>query len=152
MLRKYRGFGILCLIAALAVMALGCESTGENTKRGGVGGAMLGSIAGGVIGYQTGHPLAGAAIGAGAGALAGAVIGDRIDTRNARSKEQIVSSQEKMGISDVITLSKAGMTDDQIIAKIAETGSVYNLSVEEIEALSKQGVSNRVINYMMGRR
>ncbi|HQP91459.1 MAG TPA: hypothetical protein PLU24_02175 [Candidatus Omnitrophota bacterium] len=46
-------------------------------------------------------------------------------------------------------LSKSGLTDDAIIAKIAETGSIYNMSVEEISALQKEGVSNRVLNYMM---
>lgn len=149
MVKRYQGCYALCLVLALSVLALGCESTGENTKRGAIGGALVGSIAGGAIGYQTGHPLAGAAIGAGVGALTGAVIGDKIDTRNARSKEQIITSNEKLGLSDVIVLAKSGMTDDAIIDKIARTGSVYNLSVEEIEALRKEGVSNRVINYMM---
>lgn len=142
-------FPAASLILALVVFGAGCESTGENTKRGAIGGGLVGSIAGGAIGYQTGHPLAGAAIGAGVGALTGAVIGDRIDTRKAREKEQIMTSGEKLGISDVVVLAKSGMTDDAIIAKIAETGSVYNLSVEEIEALRKEGVSTRVINYMM---
>lgn len=149
MFKKQAVLFTLVLICAFAVFAVGCESTGENTKRGAVGGALVGSIVGGAIGYQTGHPLAGAAIGAGAGALTGAVIGDKIDTRNARNKEQIMTSGEKLGISDVIVLSKSGLNDDAIVDKIAKTGSVYNLSVEEIEALRKEGVSTRVINFMM---
>jgi len=123
---------------------------GENTKRGAVGGAVVGSIAGGIIGHQSGHGIEGAAIGAGVGAITGGLIGDKIDAREARNKEQIMTSNEKLGISDVIVLAKSGMTDDAIIDKIARTGSVYNLSVEEIEALRKEGVSTRVINYMMG--
>lgn len=149
MLKKRAAISIVSLVLALGVFVLGCASTPPNTKQGAIGGAMLGSIAGGIIGYQTGHPLAGAAIGAGAGALTGAVIGDRIDTRNARTQQQIVSSNEKMGVSDVIVLAKSGMTDDAIIDKIAKTGSTYNLSVEEIELMRKEGVSSRVINYMM---
>ena len=136
----------ICFVLCMAVVVVGCESTGENTKRGAIGGAVVGSIAGGIIGHQSGHGLAGAGIGAGVGALTGAVIGDKID---ARSKDQILTSSEKLGISDVIVLVKSGMTDDAIIDKIAKTGSVYNLSVEEIEALRKEGVSSRVVNYML---
>ena len=147
MARRYKGFWALCFVAMLAMVALGCESTGENTKKGVIGGALVGSLAGGIIGHQSGHGIAGAAIGAGVGALAGGIIGDRID---ARSKDQIMTSGEKLGISDIIVLSKSGIGDDAIIDKIARTGSVYNLSVEEIEALRKEGVSARVINYMMG--
>lgn len=137
---------IVCLIIALAFFAVGCETMGENTKRGATGGAVLGSIAGGIIGHQSGHGIEGAAIGAGVGAITGGMIGDKID---ARSKTEIMTSGEKLGISDIIVLSKAGLSDSDIIAKIAETGSVYRLSVEEIEALRKEGVSSRVVNYMM---
>jgi len=139
-------FLVLCLFCAATLGVLGCESTGENTKRGAVGGALLGSIAGGVIGHQSGHGVEGALIGGGVGAISGGLIGDRIDSRN---KEQIMTSGEKLGISDVIVLAKAGISDDAIIDKISKTGSVYSLSVEEIEALRKEGVSSRVLNYML---
>ncbi len=58
-------------------------------------------------------------------------------------------NREKLGISDIIILSKAGVRDDIIIEKIQRTGSVFDLSVEEIEALRKETVSSRVINYML---
>lgn len=149
MFKKYISFSAICLVMAIMVFPMGCESTGENTKRGAIGGALLGSIAGGVIGHQSGHGVGGALIGGTVGALSGAVIGDKIDTREARSKEQILTSGEKLGISDVIVLAKSGIGDDAIVDKIAKTGSVYNLSVEEIEILKKEGVSNRILNYMM---
>lgn len=139
-------FLMLCFFCAASLAVLGCESTGENTKRGAVGGALLGSIAGGVIGHQSGHGVAGALIGGGVGALSGGLVGDRIDSRN---KNQIMTSGEKLGISDVIVLAKAGISDDAIIEKISKTGSVYSLSVEEIEALRKEGVTSRVLNYML---
>ena len=145
---KKQFFLSITVILLLAISVLGCDTMGENTQRGAVGGALLGAVAGGVIGHQSGNGLAGAAIGATVGAVGGGLIGNRIDTRN-RSKEQILTSTEKLGISDVIVLAKSGMTDDAIIAKIAETGSVYNLSVAEIDALRKEGVSNRVVDYMM---
>ncbi len=58
-------------------------------------------------------------------------------------------SREKIGISDIVILSKAGVRDDIIIEKIQKTGSVFNLSVEEVEALRKEGVSRQVINHML---
>ena len=146
-MKKTSIFLAMSLFCVASVVFLGCESTGENTKRGAIGGALLGSIAGGVIGHQSGHGVEGALIGAGVGAVGGGLIGDRIDSR---SKDQILTSGEKLGISDVIVLSKSGLGDDAIVDKIAKTGSVYSLSVEEIEALRKEGVSSRVINYMMG--
>jgi uncharacterized membrane protein len=139
----------IIFLGLMGVLATsGCSTMGENTKRGAIGGAILGSIAGGVIGHQSGRGIEGAAIGAGVGALGGGLIGDKID---ARSKDEILTSGEKLGISDVIVLAKSGMTDDAIIGKIAKTGSVYSLSVEEISMLQKEGVSNRVVNYMMGK-
>lgn len=143
--RAKEGMTVMLLVC-FAALASGCETMGENTKRGAGGGALLGSIAGGVIGHQSGHGIEGAAIGAVTGALAGGLIGDKIDARN---KDQIMTSQEKLGISDVIVLSKSGISDDLIIDKIARTGSVFTLSVEEIEALRKEGVSTRVVNTMM---
>lgn len=59
------------------------------------------------------------------------------------------NSREKFGIADIIALSKAGVSDDAIIDKIAKTGSVYLLSVEEVETMRKEGVSSRVINFML---
>ena len=64
-------------------------------------------------------------------------------------ERQTSDNRERFGISDVIVLSKAGVSDDIIIEKIRTTGSVFNLSVEEVEALRREGVSSRVVNYML---
>ena len=151
MYNKSNMYLVLCLFVAIGVMIAGCETTGENTKRGAVGGALAGSILGGVIGHQSGHGIEGAAIGAGVGVVTGGLIGNSIDDKEQQEQAQAVASApEKMGISDVITASKAGLNDDALIGKIAQSGSVYRLTVEEIELLRKEGVSTNVINYMMG--
>jgi uncharacterized protein YcfJ len=135
-------------LAVLAVVSLvGCETMGDDTKRGAVGGALAGSVIGGVVGHQSGHGVEGAAIGAGVGVLTGGLIGNSIDDKQAA--QAAAPSGEKMGISDVITLSRAGISDAGIIQKISASGSVYNLTVEEIELLRKEGVSSTVVNYMM---
>lgn len=66
-----------------------------------------------------------------------------------KPKTTILESRERLGIADIIVLSKAGVNDDIIIDKIAKTRSVFDLNVEEIEALRKEGVSARVINFML---
>ena len=72
-----------------------------------------------------------------------------IETYPVSNTQKILYNQEKLGISDIIVLSKAGVSDDAIIDKIAKTGSIFNLSVEEVEALKREGVSNRVVNFML---
>ena len=64
-------------------------------------------------------------------------------------QETRVETREKVGISDIIILSKAGVSEAVIIEKIARTGSVFDLSVQEVEALRREGVSRRVINHML---
>lgn len=71
---------------------------------------------------------------------------DRYPTSRSRAAEE---TKERLGISDIIVLSKAGISDENIINKLADTGSVFNLTVEEVEALRREGVSSNVINYML---
>jgi len=72
-----------------------------------------------------------------------------IKTIEVQPKQAIFSDQEKLGISDIIVLSKAGVNDDVIIDRIARTRSIFKLTAEEVSALIKEGVSNRVINFML---
>lgn len=58
-------------------------------------------------------------------------------------------SQEKLGISDIVVLAQAGVSDTVIIEKIRRTGSVFTLSAEEVGALRQEGVSAKVVNYML---
>lgn len=64
-------------------------------------------------------------------------------------EKQSGNGKERFGISDIIVLSRAGVNDNTIIEKIRKTGSVFDLSVEEVEVLRKEGVSSRVVNYML---
>ncbi len=45
-------------------------------------------------------------------------------------------------------MSKAGVSPDEIIRQIAESGTVYRLSASQLADLRQAGVSNQVINYM----
>ena len=51
--------------------------------------------------------------------------------------------------ADVISMSKAGLTDDEIIARINDSRTVYKLNAADVVQLSQEGVSERVVNYML---
>jgi hypothetical protein len=51
---------------------------------------------------------------------------------------------------DVITLVKAGASDEAVISRIESTRTVFVLSVDDIVSLKEQGVSSAVIEYMRG--
>ena len=44
---------------------------------------------------------------------------------------------------------KAGMTDEDIMRRIDDTGTVFRLSSEDVIRLRNEGVSDRVANYML---
>ena len=64
----------------------------------------------------------------------------------------VSASGEKVGVADVIVLTKAGLSDDAIIGRIIDSGAVFHLSVEEVESMRQQGVSSRVVNFMLSNR
>ena len=49
---------------------------------------------------------------------------------------------------EVIEMTEAGATDEEIIREINDTQTVYSLTVRDIERLKAEGVSEGVINYM----
>src|SRR3989442_11451095 len=51
--------------------------------------------------------------------------------------------------ADVISMTKAGMTDEEIIRRIDATRTVFRLSSDDVVNLRKEGVSDRVVTYML---
>lgn len=51
--------------------------------------------------------------------------------------------------ADVISLVKAGEPDELIIRRIDASGTVFNLSADDVVFLRKEGVSDRVVTHMM---
>ncbi len=60
--------------------------------------------------------------------------------------------QPPLGQADVISLVKAGEPDEAIMRRIDATGTVFNLSADDIVLLRKEGVSDRLVTYMMDTR
>src|SRR5687767_12695599 len=54
-----------------------------------------------------------------------------------------------MTIQDVVKLSDSDVGDDVIISQIEASGEVFTLTVDDILALKKAGVSDRVISFMI---
>jgi len=59
------------------------------------------------------------------------------------------SAPSKMSISDVINLSRAGVSDEVIIQQLSHNGRRFALSSAQIVQLKKAGVSDRVVEAMI---
>jgi len=60
-----------------------------------------------------------------------------------------VEASAALTVTDVIKLSKAGISDEVIIQTLQATGSGFQLAPQDIEALTRSGVSDHVIVAMM---
>ena len=139
-MRKVKLFP-LCLI--LVLFTVGCATMGEKTKTGAVTGGLLGAVAGGIIGHQSGHGFEGAAIGGAAGALGGGLIGNQMD------KKALAANPNHITVIRIAKMAAEGIPDAVIIGEIKRTKSVYVLASEVITYLKENGVSDRVIDYML---
>ncbi len=54
-----------------------------------------------------------------------------------------------MAPADVIALAKSGLSEDVIINQIRATRTVYRLTTAEIIDMKNNGVSDKVIDYMI---
>jgi hypothetical protein len=52
-------------------------------------------------------------------------------------------------VDQVIAMSKAGLAEDVIIAKVQQTGKPFDLSVDDLLKLKQSGVSDRVVKQML---
>jgi outer membrane lipoprotein SlyB len=144
-------------LALGVVLLLGCGcDTMSNTDKGLLGGGALGAGAGALIGSLTGHAGAGALIGGAAGAVAGGVTGAAVDHEERREARAaaIAQAQQRppLTVMDVVKMAQQHISDDIIINDIRQTGSVYNLTADDIIWLKGQGVSDVVVNEMLARR
>lgn len=137
---------ILFLFLAVVLICAGCETTGEKTTTGAVGGGLLGATVGGIIGHQSGHGLEGAAIGAATGAVAGGLIGNQMD------KKAMAVNPNHIPLTKIAEMTSQGLPDAVIIDEIKRTKSVYDLNSELITYLKDNKASHRLIDYMLSTR
>ena len=53
------------------------------------------------------------------------------------------------GVAQILQLTRAGIGDDTIIAYVRKSGKSYNLDAKQIIYLRQQGISEKVINFML---
>ncbi len=144
-----RHITILLMSGVLPILASGCRSP-YYADQGAAFGALAGGLAGAVIGENHDNPLAGAVIGTGVGAFTGATLGAAIDQDVARSRAEI---ERRMGrrlqgaatVSDVISMTEAGLSDSVITTHIRANGVAQRPTAEDLVMLSKAGVSDQTI-------
>jgi len=127
-------------IYLMATTLLGCESMGENTKKGAGIGAVTGAAIGGIVGHQGGHGWEGALIGGATGATAGGVLGSQADK---------TGELNYLSVVDIARMADEGVPDSVIISEIDRTRSRYELTTETIDYLRVNGVSEEVIDHML---
>lgn len=147
------------ILGATLLLACGCQGM-SHTETGLLGGAGLGAAAGALIGHATGNTESGALIGAGLGAAAGGLTGHAIDRAEQRAEQKAVDrmryeqavAASRMTLQDVIQMAQNHVSDDLIIETIRRRGATFNLTANDVITLRQQGVSERVVSYMMQAR
>src|SRR4029077_4114135 len=95
-----------------------------------------------------------ALIGAGVGAVAGNLVGRSKDANDERRAAQGAAAvgqmnQQAMAVavtdSDLVQMTRAGISEDVIISTMRSRGTRIDLSPQSLIALRQQGVSDRVI-------
>jgi hypothetical protein len=134
----------------------------NHTERGVLAGGALGTAAGLGVGALAGAPKTGAFIGGLGGAGLGAIAGGHKDDKERREREVIHANavataeaqaqQSRMGISDVMHMTREGHDDQVIINQIRSTGSTFQLVPTDLDMLKNNGVSPRVIAEMQSAR
>ncbi len=159
-------------LMALLLNSTGCSNLpGNKQQQGAVIGGLGGAAAGAAIGGKDNRVL-GALLGGALGAGGGYVIGansDRIlnrDTSGAQTATQTAQSRPATAqdalrattadvngdgfvtLDEVVALRQAGLSDQQMISRLQATGQVFELTPEQQEYLTNQGVSRSVVDQM----
>ena len=139
----------LILAIGPILMTTGCENKAET---GALVGAGVGMGAGALVSPTPAGVLVGGAVGAVGGALIGAALDssdrDKLNSESPRTTRKI-DRGEQLSTRDIEKMTQAGLSDDKIIGAINSTGSVYHLSASDVQELKNNGVSQRVIDYML---
>ena len=151
---------------------IGCEDLpGDPETQGAVIGGVGGAVAGGAIAGEDDRLLGvliGGALGAAGGYLIGAnkdkILGDEDeDARRAVEKAQndpATASEARdaatadinrdgfVTLDEVMAMEEAGLTDDEMIERLEDTGQIFELTASQEQRLLDAGVSRYVVDEM----
>ena len=158
-----------CICSAL-VFSIASTSYGQNqTRDGALLGGVTGALLGGVVGHQKHETAEGALIGGAVGAIAGGVIGNTRDQAYRQQYYQpqvvypmyqehrtyvqvppprVVVSRRPVTISEVINMTRSGVSDAVIVAHIQSNGAAMQPDVNDVILMNQEGVSDYVVNVM----
>ena len=54
-----------------------------------------------------------------------------------------------LSLADIISMSKAGLTDAEIFRRVEDTRTVFKLTADDVVLLRNEGVSNGVVTYLL---
>lgn len=138
------------LAAGLLFCASGCRSP-YRADQGALLGGLTGAGLGAIVGNAVDNPLAGAIIGGGVGAMTGSVVGGSLDEIEAQNRAEIEArlgrpvAAGSVTISDVISMTQAGVDENVIVNHVRIHGSAKPLSTNDLILLGQSSVSPRVI-------
>jgi hypothetical protein len=144
-------FHVLVILATL-ICVNGCASM-SNTEKGTLAGGSIGAGTGAVIGSATHNTGAGALIGGAVGALAGGLTGHAVDESERKQDAKLAAAtappaRGPLRIEEVAQLARDHIGDEIIINQIRTSGTIFTLTVEDINYLKQNGVSDAVIAEM----
>jgi hypothetical protein len=140
-------------VSLLASLGGGCSCM-NNTQQGALAGGALGAGAGALIGSTKGKAGIGAVAGGAIGAIGGALVGHAADENQRKTQAAIAAANAPppLSLEEVVRLTANGASDEIIIGQIYNSGSVYNLTPDQIIYLQSNGVRDRVIQVMQQTR
>lgn len=150
----------ICVTILPSVLASAAYGQQRTTQGAAVGGAT-GAIIGGIIGHQNDETPEGALIGGAVGAIAGGLLGRSQDNQIARERynqqqaynhgryvQQQTVMASGVSMSDVISMSRSGLSEHLIISHVNSKGIQRRPEVSEIISMHQQGVGDNVISAM----
>jgi hypothetical protein len=164
------------VVIPLALSGFASDLLAQNqTRDGALMGGVAGALLGGVIGHQNKETTEGALIGGAVGALAGGVIGNQqqkiereryYNSMHSRpvyveqhthtfvpaAPTHVVTRQvvprRAVTTSEVINMTRSGVSDAVIVAHIQSNGIAMRPDVNDVILMNQEGVSDYVITMM----
>jgi hypothetical protein len=136
------------LVLVTLLCTCGCAGM-NNTQAGAVGGGAIGAGIGALAAGPR-HALPGAAIGGLLGAGTGALVGHAEDNAEKRAADARAAAlaNPPLSLEQIAQMAQNHTSDYIIINQIRVSGSIYQLTADQINWLKAQGVSDAVVAEM----
>jgi outer membrane lipoprotein SlyB len=158
-------------VGTLFVCSIANNTFAQNqTRDGALLGGVTGALLGGVVGHQKHETAEGALIGGAVGAIAGGVIGNHREQAyrqqyyqpqptyttyhehrtyvQAPPQQRVVVTRRPVTTSEVINMTRSGVSDAVIVAHMQTNGIAMQPDVNDVILMNQEGVSDYVVNAM----